>query len=51
MLIVTIQLGINILTDWAPVTILIFAAIATLRYKINSVWLVAGGADLGLLLI
>jgi len=51
MLVVTIRLGMNILTDWAPITIFILAAIATLRFKVNSVWLVAGGAGLGLLLI
>ena len=51
MLVVTIRLGMNILTDWASISIFIVAAIATLRFKVNSVWLVAGGAVLGLLLI
>ena len=51
MLVVTIRLGINILTDWAPITIFLFAAIASLRFKVNALWLVLGGAVLGLLLI
>ena len=51
MLVVTIRLGISVLTGWASVVIFILAAAASLRFKVNAVWLVAGGAILGLLLI
>jgi chromate transporter len=50
MLVVTIRLGISVLTGWAPTVIFLLAAVASLRFKVNAVWLVAGGALLGLLL-
>lgn len=50
MLIVTIRLGISVLTDWQPAVIFVFAAVAILRYRLNAGWLVAGGALLGLIL-
>lgn len=51
MLVVTVRLGLSVLTDWAPVVIFLLAAVASLCFKVNAVWLVAGGALLGLLLI
>lgn len=51
MLVVTIRLGVSVLTGWASVLIFLLAAVASLRFKINAVWLVLGGALLGLLLI
>ena len=51
MLVVTVRLGLGVLTGWAPVVIFLLAAVAGLRFKVNAVWLVAGGALLGLLMI
>ena len=50
MLVVTVRLGISVLTGWAPAVIFLLAAAASLRFKVNAVWIVAGGALLGLLL-
>ena len=50
MLVVTIRLGVSVLTGWPPAVIFLLAAVASLRFKVNAVWLVAGGAVLGLLL-
>lgn len=51
MLVVTIRLGTSVLTGWPSVVIFILSAVASLRFKMNAVWLVAGGAFLGLLLM
>jgi len=51
MLVVTIRLGLSVLTDWASMVIFLLAALASLHFKVNAVWLVAGGVLLGLLLI
>ena len=51
MLVVTIRLGMNVLTGWAPIAIFLVAAVASIRFKANAVWLVSGGALLGLILI
>ncbi len=49
MVVVTIHLGVGILTAWGPLTIFALATIASLRFKVNAVWLVLGGALLGLI--
>ena len=51
MLVVTIRLGTSVLTGWPSVVIFILSAVASLQFKMNAVWLVAGGAFLGLLLM
>ena len=51
MLVVTIRLGISGLTGWESMLIFLLATVASLRLKVNAVWLIAGGALLGLLLI
>ncbi|MCY4205407.1 MAG: chromate efflux transporter [Bacteroidetes bacterium] len=51
MLVVTIRLGISVLTGWESMLIFLLATVASLRLKVNAVWLIAGGALLGLLLI
>ncbi len=50
MLIVTIRLGISVLTGWQPTLILILAVVAVVRYRLNAGWIVGGGAALGLVL-
>ena len=47
---VTVQLGISSLTDIYTVVIAIISVILLFRYKINSTWLIAGGALTGFLL-
>jgi chromate transporter len=49
MAVVTWQLGARVLTGPLPVAIGIVALAVLLRYRINSVWLVAGGAVAGLI--
>lgn len=44
---VTIQLMSTSLTDWKTVMIALAAAIAGMRFKLNSAWLVLGGAFMG----
>ncbi len=51
MLVVTVRLGLSVLTGWAPIAIFLLAAGVSLRFKVNAVWLVVGGALLGLLFI
>ena len=50
MLVVTIRLGMSILTDWSPWVIFLLAAVAIWRFRLNAGWLVAGGAALGYIL-
>src|SRR5215212_3363275 len=45
---VTFQLGVSSLTDFYTALIAIVSLILLLRYKINSTWLIAGGAIPGL---
>ncbi len=47
---VTLQLGISSLTDFYTTLIAILSLVLLLRYKINSTWLIAGGATAGFLL-
>lgn len=47
---VTVELGATILRDWPSVLIALAAAAAALRWKLNSAWLVLGGAVVGWLL-
>ena len=47
---VTVQIGRSSLTDSLTVLIAVLALILLLRYRINSTWLIAGGALLGLAL-
>jgi len=44
---VTIELGAVTLRDWPSVLIALAAALAALRWKLNSTWLVVGGALVG----
>lgn len=46
---VTVQLGISSLTDFFTIIIAVISLILLLRYKVNSTWLIAGGAIAGLL--
>ena len=46
---VTVQLGISSLIDLFTLVIAIISLILLLRYKVNSTWLIAGGAIAGLL--
>jgi chromate transporter len=47
---VTVQLGVSSLTDVFPLIIAAASVILLFRYKINSTWLIAGGALAGLLI-
>jgi chromate transporter len=49
MAVVTWQLGKASLVDWPSISLAVIAAFLLLRYKINSAWLVLGGAVVGLL--
>jgi chromate transporter len=44
---VTFQLGVSSLTDAYTVMLAIISLVLLLRYKINSTWLIAGGAIAG----
>jgi chromate transporter len=50
MAVVTWRLGRAALVDWATATLSAVSLILLLRYRPNSVWLVLGGAIIGLLL-
>ena len=47
---VTLELGADVLVSWPAVLIAGLAAVAALRFKASSVWVVLGGAVLGALL-
>lgn len=49
MAVVTWQLGTTTLVDWVTVALAIASAILLIRFNLNSVWLVLGGALVGLL--
>lgn len=49
MLAVLVALARNTLTDWTAVFIAILAVIGVFRFKLSAVWIVLGGALLGLL--
>ena len=46
---VTWQLGRASLVDWPTIVLLILALVGLLRFRINSVWLIAGGGLAGLI--
>jgi chromate transporter len=48
MAVVTLQLGQAALVDWITVALVIVSAIMLIRFRLNSVWLVLGGAIIGL---
>jgi chromate transporter len=45
---VTLQLGRDALVDWLTIVMSIVAAVLLFRFKLNSAWLVLGGAVVGL---
>jgi chromate transporter len=47
---VTVQLASSSLTDFWTILIFVISLVLLLRYKINSTWLIAGGALAGLLI-
>lgn len=49
MAVVTLQLGQAALVDWITVALVIVSVIMLIRFRLNSVWLVLGGAIIGLL--
>ncbi len=51
MLAVLLQLGASTLTTWPAWLIAALATVAALRFRVNSAWLVLGGAGLGWLLV
>jgi len=51
MAVVTSQPGWAALIDWKTVILLITSLVLLLRFRINSAWLVLGGALFGLLIL
>ena len=47
MAVVTLSLGRSVLIGWVPWCIFILAAFIIVRYKVNALWLVVGGAFVG----
>lgn len=47
MVAVTVRLGIDTLVNWQTWVVAILSAVAVLRFKLNSAWLILGGALLG----
>ncbi len=47
---VSYRLGVATLTDWTAWLILVLAAIALFRFKLNAAWIVLGGALVGVVL-
>ncbi len=47
---VTIELGVASLVDWPSLLIAALALVGLLRFRVNSTWLIAGGALAGLLI-
>lgn len=50
MLVVTVRLGMAVLTGWNPWIVFALTALATWRFRLHAGWLVAGGAATGFLL-
>lgn len=48
MLFVTFELGRSALVDWVTVALTVLSAVLLIKFEINSAWLVAGGAIVGL---
>lgn len=49
MAVVAWQLGVSALVDWLTVLLAVAAAVCLLRWRVNSAWLVLGGAVVGFL--
>ena len=47
MLVVTVRLGVAVLTSWPPWVIFASATVLVFRYRINAATIVIGGAVLG----
>jgi chromate transporter len=47
---VAFQLAFSSLTDFYAISIAVVSLVLLLRFKINSTWLIAGGALVGLLI-
>jgi chromate transporter len=50
MVVVTFELGRTALVDVTTIMLAVVSAVLLIRYRVNSVWLVLGGATVGLLL-
>ena len=50
MIVVTYELGRSAIIDWITVGLAIVSAILLIKFKINSAWLVIGGAMIGLMI-
>ena len=50
MVAVLIKMGMDVLTDWRSIAIAALAIIAAFQWKVNSMWIVLGGALLGYVL-
>jgi len=46
---VSYQLGRAAIVDWLTIALTIASAVLLLRYRVNSAWLVLGGALLGII--
>lgn len=46
---VTVELGRAALVDWVTVVMALAAAVLLIRYRVNSTWLIVGGAMVGLI--
>ena len=49
MIVVTLQLTRAAVVDWVTLTLALLTAFLLVKYKLNSAWLVAIGATVGLL--
>jgi len=47
-MVVTWRLGSMVLVDWLTISLAVAAAIWLLFYRVNSTWLILGGAAMGL---
>jgi chromate transporter len=46
---VTWELGRTAVVDWLTLALALVAAVLLLRFKVNSTWLIAGGAAAGII--
>jgi len=51
MAVVTWQLARVALTDWFTIVLAVFSGVLLIRFRINSAWVVLGGAVIGLLAV
>jgi chromate transporter len=47
MAVVTVQLGRTALVDWPTMAIAAVSAVLLVRFRVNTTWLVVGGAAVG----